>query len=128
MPILTASASVTVDKQNEIMATREVAITRGLKSLIRKGAGQARLKRRRNSKMGLMQKDTAVSYRRGIAGTYKAKNATTVETVCITVDTEDARDSALWDAEISESLDVLEMLADKAMANYDAGLTRKISG
>ncbi len=78
--------------------------------------------------MGLLQKDINVSYRRGSAGPYEAKNATTVETVCITVDTEDARDSTLWDAEISESLDVLHMLADKAMANYDAGLTRKISG
>lgn len=77
--------------------------------------------------MGLMQKDIKTSRAPRIAKPHKAKKTKSVDPVSVTNDA-DAQDAALWDLEISGSLDVLHTLAAEALANYDAGRTKKISG
>ena len=45
----------------------------------------------------------------------------------VTSETLDAQDERRWQKEFQDSLDVLSVLADKALADYEAGRTTKIS-
>lgn len=75
--------------------------------------------------MAVMQKDVNATYFKG-ERSYKHKSKNTTQEVSVQGDA-DAQDAALWDTEISGSLDVLYALADEALADHEAGRTTRIS-
>ncbi len=75
--------------------------------------------------MALMQKDVNAAYFKG-ARSYKAKSEKITQESCVAGDA-DAQDDHLWECAIANNIDAIRDLADKALADRQAGRTKKIT-
>lgn len=73
--------------------------------------------------MGLMQRDVNATYFKG-ARSYKSDKVT--PGLCVPADS-DAQDEHLWECAIANNIGAIRDLADKALADRQAGRTKKIT-
>ena len=75
--------------------------------------------------MGLMQKDVNATYFKGVRSR-KVKSQKITQEVGVS-GAADAQDDHLWECAIANNIDAIRDLADKALADRQAGRTKKIT-
>lgn len=76
-----------------------------------------------DTNMSLVERDVKTSYQHHGARAYKAKSTEGVSVVTET----SSQDESLWECAIANSMDAICELADKALADRQAGRTKKIA-